>query len=368
MDWAVATAEDLSDELLERVLDNLDTAASLARAAAVCRRWAAMCRTSERIWCALWLRQPWGVPQDGTTIPFDEIDPAGTPRPRGHNCTESWRDVCRHELPDARFDCVHTPEPTTGVCQSCGRQLTVTRRAPSGNMGLAFDTTVKILLLGSSCVGKTMFFNQFKTRFAYDVSNHNRDGAIGVDFCVKMCTMIGVDAKVSLWIMHHLPQGAPTSSAYHRGWPGYAIMFDVSKRDSFEAVETRWFPEVLQHWTFLGERGDILAKRGDINTLALVGVRQDLTTGRPRVVTTSEARKVVSEMEQRINELDGGVARRHRVRYLETNPETGDGVDRVVATLVKPKLQHYRPTPECCDDLLQEAQLSHKGEARCGVM
>ena len=144
MDWAA----DLSDELLERVLDSLDTTASLARAAAVCRRWAAMCRTSERIWCALWLRQPWGVPQDGT-IPFDEIDPSETPRPCGHHRTERWRDVCRHELPDARFDCVHAPEPTTGVCQCCARQLTVAGRALSGNVTLAFDMTAKILLLGT---------------------------------------------------------------------------------------------------------------------------------------------------------------------------------------------------------------------------
>ena len=112
-----------------------------------------------------------------------------------------------------------------------------------------------------------------------------------------MCTMIGVDAKVYLRDMHHLRNGAPAHSAHHRGWPGYAIMFDVSKRDSFEEAEMRWFPQVVQHWTL--QPGE----RGAINTLALVGVRQDLTTGRTRVVTTSEARKLAFKMEQRIKEL-----------------------------------------------------------------
>lgn len=207
-----------------------------------------------------------------------------------------------------------------------------------------------------------MFFNQFKTRFAFDVSNDYRDGAIGVDFCVKMCTMIGVDAKVYLWDTHHLPNGAPAHSAHHRGWPGYAIMFDVSKRDSFEEAETRWFPQVVQHWTL--QPGE----RGAINALALVGVRQDLTTGRTRVVTTSEARKLAFKMEQRIQELGAGAALGQRVRYLETNPETGDGVDRVVAMLVKPKLKHYLLTQEGGGEWLQEAHVSHKGEAHCGVM
>ncbi len=352
MDAAVSF-EDISDEVLERVLDYLDSAGSMAKAAAVCRRWAAVCRR-ERLWYSLYLRQPWVISEE--CVPFDDIDPVHAPRPHGHDHMESWRDVCRDELPSVRFDCVHEPDPMTRACKCCGRQVAVPRP----------DSIFKVLLLGSNSVGKTMFFLQLKTRFAADVSIDYRH-APPTDFCVKSFAMDGTDARVSLWDLH-LPSGTQNLlRAYHRGAPGYAIMFDVSNRDSFEAVKTVWFPQVVQNWT------QSSVEPGAINTLALVGVRQDLTTDRPRTVTVSEACTLAFSMETRINESSVGTAEHQRVRYIESNPVTGLGVDRVMATLVRPKLQHCRVVTEShnafsSDVLLEEAYVSHKGETRCTVM
>ena len=227
---------------------------------------------------------------------------------------------------------------------------------------------VKILLLGSSGVGKTVFFNQFKTWLSADVWLDYRAMPSTADFCVKTCSMDGVDVKVALWDTPSCPR-IPLSAAYHRSIPGYAIMFDVTNRDSFEDVETRWFPQVVQHWDFTRHGG----RHGDINTLVLVGIRQDLTTERSRVVATSEAQNLANKMEQRINETDVDATQHQRVRYLEANPATGHGVYRVAATLVKPKLNHHL-TLQNGGDLLQDELLQDipsvtmKGDTRCDVM
>lgn len=362
-----ATIDDLSDEVLERVLDCLDSVASLARAAAVSRRWFALCRR-ERIWCALCLRQQWWMTHRPARVPFDEIDPTECVRPPGHDRTESWRDICRDELPAARFDCVHEPEPISAICRQCGRQLPVAGQCQNGAARLGFDTMVKVVLLGNSGVGKTMFFNQFKTRLRADVWLDYRAMPATVDFCVNTCSMDGVDAKVALWDTPGFPR-TPLDAGFFRAAPGYALMFDVTNRDSFEAVERRWFPHVVHHWDFTRQED----QRGDINTLVLVGIRQDLTTDRPRVVAASEAQHLAKKMARRINEPDADATQHQRVRYQEANPATGHGVYRVMATLVKPKLKHRLTVRDggdlLHDELLQDiAPAIRKGDTRCDVM
>ena len=75
--------------------------------------------------------------------------------------------------------------------------------------------------------------------------------------------------------------------------------------------------------------------------VVLVGIRQDLTTHRARAVTKSEALRLA----QRMGEMLALDTNHERVRYVEANPATGDGVARALATLVKIRLQNEARGP-----------------------
>eukprot|EP01043_Picozoa_sp_COSAG02_P013510 COSAG02_NODE_541_length_20598_cov_278.953754_14_plen_294_part_00 len=293
-------------------------------------------------------------------MPLGEIDPPAVPRPVGHAEAVSWREVCRAEFYSPRFACVHTiigPSSQQGTCSLCQRVFDT-------EAGTEQDyRLLKFILTGSATVGKTSFMRQFIDGV---YANTDTRSTIGIDFDVKRCrTMDDVEVKLQIWDTAGQARFRSITKAYYRGTAGCAVLFDVSRRETFKDIEQSWWPEFVdsQH-----------AKRTAPRTVeecacavVLVGIRQDLTTGRARAVTKLEAYRLAEHMEKTLA-LD---TNHQRVHYVEANPATGDGVARVFATLVKTRLRSEARVPDTplLDELHDDPYATeHVAKNHCVVM
>ena len=102
-----------------------------------------------------------------------------------------------------------------------------------------FDYLFKIVLIGDSNVGKS----QLLSRFSKDAFNLESRATIGVEFATKTMTKNEKQLKVQIWDTAGQEKYRAMASSYYRGASGVLIIFDITKRSSFENVTT-WLDEV----------------------------------------------------------------------------------------------------------------------------
>ncbi|KAD3068761.1 hypothetical protein R6Q59_017214 [Mikania micrantha] len=132
-----------------------------------------------------------------------------------------------------------------------------------------YDYLYKVVLIGDSGVGKSNLLSRFsKNEFSLDSKS-----TIGVEFATRS---IRVDDKVikgQIWDTAGQERYRAITSAYYRGTVGALIVYDITRKVTFENVE-RWLKELRDHT--------------DQNIVVmLVGNKADLS--HLRAVTTDEA-------------------------------------------------------------------------------
>ena len=217
-------------------------------------------------------------------MPLSEIDPPAVPRPFGHEEAVSWREVCRAEFHSPRFACVHTSHigssSLRGTCLLCKRVIDAEAGTEQAYRKL------KLILIGSDRVGKTSFVLQFVDGVNANTNAGAYFSTIGADFAAKRCrTTDGVEVKLQIWDTAGQPRFRDLTRTFYHGAAGLVVLFDVSRRETFEDIERSWWPEFAQHL----ERTAPRTKGLCACAVVLVGTRQDLTTARARAVTKLEA-------------------------------------------------------------------------------
>lgn len=153
------------------------------------------------------------------------------------------------------------------------------------------DYLYKILLLGSSAVGKSSLL----LRFADDTFTDNQVSTIGVDWKIKTVDMNGKRIKLQLWDSAGQERYRTIASSYYRGAHGVAVVFDLTDAKSFAAVGT-WLEEIGEHVS-------------DSVRRILIANKSDLVD--ERVVDEAEARTF---------------ARRAGMQYVETSAKSSSNV------------------------------------------
>ena len=97
----------------------------------------------------------------------------------------------------------------------------------------------KIVLIGDTSVGKSCLL----TRFADDQFTENYVTTIGVDFRFKTMIVMDKIVKVQVWDTAGQERYRSITNAYYRGAEGILIVFDVTKKESFENIQN-WINEV----------------------------------------------------------------------------------------------------------------------------
>ncbi|KAF3677383.1 Ras-related protein RABA4c [Capsicum annuum] len=133
------------------------------------------------------------------------------------------------------------------------------------------DYVFKVVLIGDSAVGKS----QLLARFSRNEFSLDSKATIGVEFQTRTLEIDHKTVKAQIWDTAGQERYRAVTSAYYRGAVGAMLVYDITKRQSFDHV-ARWLEELRGH--------------ADKNiVIMLVGNKTDL--GTLRAVPTEDAKE-----------------------------------------------------------------------------
>uniref|UniRef100_A0A7N0UIF4 Uncharacterized protein n=1 Tax=Kalanchoe fedtschenkoi TaxID=63787 RepID=A0A7N0UIF4_KALFE len=97
----------------------------------------------------------------------------------------------------------------------------------------------KIVVIGDSAVGKSNLLS----RFARDEFDPNSKATIGVEFQTQVVIIDGKEVKAQIWDTAGQERFRAVTSAYYRGAVGALVVYDITRRTTFESVK-RWLDEL----------------------------------------------------------------------------------------------------------------------------
>ncbi|XP_042485042.1 ras-related protein Rab11A-like [Macadamia integrifolia] len=104
------------------------------------------------------------------------------------------------------------------------------------------DYVFKIVLIGDSAVGKS----QILSRFARNEFSLDSKATIGVEFQTRTVVIDQKNVKAQIWDTAGQERYRAVTSAYYRGAVGAMLIYDITKRQSFDHIP-RWLEELRGH-------------------------------------------------------------------------------------------------------------------------
>jgi len=168
--------------------------------------------------------------------------------------------------------------------------------------------TLKILMIGPSGAGKSALL----IRYCDDqFDSESSTATIGVDFKLKKLSVHGKAYRLNLLDTAGQERFRTLSNSYYRGAHGVILVYDISNRESFTAME-RWFDEAETN-----------AIPGAI--MYLVGSKMDKLTSRVVKYEEGEA-----------------LAKAHGSQFCEVSSKTRENVRKPFIEIVDEIVKHPR--------------------------
>ncbi|KAL3848728.1 hypothetical protein ACJIZ3_010610 [Penstemon smallii] len=105
-----------------------------------------------------------------------------------------------------------------------------------------YDYLFKLVLIGDSGVGKSNLLS----RFTKNEFNLESKSTIGVEFATRSLNIDGKVIKAQIWDTAGQERYRAITSAYYRGAVGALLVYDVTRRPTFENA-LRWLKELRDH-------------------------------------------------------------------------------------------------------------------------
>ncbi|KAI8007535.1 Ras-related protein Rab2BV [Camellia lanceoleosa] len=105
-----------------------------------------------------------------------------------------------------------------------------------------YDYLFKIVLIGDSGVGKSNILSRF-TRNEFNLESKS---TIGVEFARRTLQVEGKTMKAQVWDTAGQERYQAITSAYYRGAVGALLVYNITKRQTFENVQ-RWLCKLRDH-------------------------------------------------------------------------------------------------------------------------
>lgn len=157
---------------------------------------------------------------------------------------------------------------------------------------MSYAYLFKYIIIGDVSVGKSCLLLQFTDKRFQPV----HDLTIGVEFGSKMVQIDNKPIKLQIWDTAGQEAFRSITRSYYRGAAGALLVYDVTRRDTFESLAT-WLEDARQH-------------ANPNITIMLIGNKSDL-----------ENRRVVSREEGE------RFARENGLVFLETSAKTAHNVE-----------------------------------------
>lgn len=124
------------------------------------------------------------------------------------------------------------------------------------------DYVFKVVVIGDSGVGKT----QLLGRFTRDEFHLDSKSTIGIEFQTRTVVIARRRVKAQIWDTAGQERYRAVTSAYYRGALGAMLVYDVTRRATFQHV-ARWVAELRAHAdksivvVLVGNKADLVARR-----------------------------------------------------------------------------------------------------------
>ena len=105
--------------------------------------------------------------------------------------------------------------------------------------GEAEEYLFKVVIIGDSAVGKSNLLS----RYARNEFNLHSKATIGVEFQTQSMDIDGKEVKAQIWDTAGQERFRAVTSAYYRGAFGALLVYDISRRGTFDNVG-RWLQEL----------------------------------------------------------------------------------------------------------------------------
>jgi len=179
------------------------------------------------------------------------------------------------------------------------------RPKSTGSITEEADSSVKLVMVGDSGVGKSCLLDKFLD----DSSTNNFISTIGVDIRSRLTVIDNKKVKIQVWDTGGQQRFRPVLASCYRGALGVIIVFDVTNKISFKNIK-QWMVEVEE-----------FASNSNILRM-LVGNKADLTDRR--------------EVEF---EVAAEFARENNIAYIETSVMRKSNIKEAFLELVKTSIQ-----------------------------
>ena len=121
------------------------------------------------------------------------------------------------------------------------------------------DERIKITLIGSSGVGKTCIIKRYIENIFLD----NSSATAGGSYSSKLIKINNKLIQVDLWDTAGAERFRSLGKVFYKDANIVIIVYDISKKYSFEKIKTIWYPNVKE----IGEKYTILAIIGNFSDL-----------------------------------------------------------------------------------------------------
>ena len=195
-----------------------------------------------------------------------------------------------------------------------------------------YDVIYKIVLVGDSGVGKT----NIMLRYLNKEFNINTKATVGVEFGSKNIIIDKKVIKGQIWDTAGQERYRAITSSYYKGAHGAFVVYDITLKESFEAVD-KWINDLRSN---TDERLEII----------LIGNKSDLEE--KRQVTKEEGEEKAKEKE---------------VAFMETSALNCDNIEKAFNEILNKVYLAYKPQEKKSEGGFMESYSKEVIELNGGV-
>jgi len=177
---------------------------------------------------------------------------------------------------------------------------------------------LKVIILGDSSVGKTSLMNQYVNK----KFNTQYKATIGADFLTKEVSIPERVVTMQIWDTAGQERFQSLGVAFYRGADACILVFDVTSKKSFDALDT-WRDEFL-----------VQASPGDPEKFPFVVLGNKVDLKEQRVIQMKEAKQYC---------IQRNITSDSQPMYWETSAKTKECVDQAFYQVAQLALQAQPP-------------------------